>query len=218
MNTESKTIYFVRHGTTEQLKAKFFQDPTEPLSEMGRRQARIVAKKLREVPIDVIIASTMARSLETADAISAETGLPLVESEFFTEIVLPSVVCGKARTDPEVVRIVSFLERHFDNSFARHSDEENFYDLRARAVKARNFLEARPEKRIVVVTHAAILTMLFAVMTWGDMLLPDTHKPLKLSMYKSNTGITTFEYNRYGDRLWTLMTWNDHGHLAEIQD
>ncbi|MCA9510432.1 MAG: histidine phosphatase family protein, partial [Myxococcales bacterium] len=57
--------------------ARVLQTPEVPLSERGRAQARRVAERLRAHPIARVVASDLARAVETAEAIRAATGAPL---------------------------------------------------------------------------------------------------------------------------------------------
>jgi len=72
-----RRIFVVRHGETEFNAARIFQTPDVPLSERGRAQAQRVATHLRGFSIDRILASDLARAVETARAIERETGAPL---------------------------------------------------------------------------------------------------------------------------------------------
>lgn len=61
---EKHTIILVRHGQ--------YQKEPEELTSLGREQARLVAKRLREWDIDQIVYSNMPRAKETAEIIEME--------------------------------------------------------------------------------------------------------------------------------------------------
>jgi len=71
-------IYVARHGETELNATRVFQRPTTPLSERGRRQAEQLAVRLAPVGITRILTSDLARAVETAHAVAALTGAPVV--------------------------------------------------------------------------------------------------------------------------------------------
>jgi alpha-ribazole phosphatase len=57
-----------------------------PLSEIGKRQAALVAQRLRKEHIDICHASTLRRAWETADAISRQRGLEFTTDPRLREI------------------------------------------------------------------------------------------------------------------------------------
>jgi broad specificity phosphatase PhoE len=206
-----KTIYFVRHGSTDGNETGAYQLHTTPLSETGLAQAAFVAERFKNIPVDVIISSDMTRAAQTADRIARAVGRSVVHSAFFHEILRPSAVRGKLKADPEVMKITEHLIRYFADDTQRHSDEENFFDIRRRAVAGLDFIAKRPEEHILVVTHGTILTMLMAVMIDGEHTTPAFFLKLDRCLHASNTGITKCLWR---DDAWRLEVWNDHAHLG----
>lgn len=206
-----KTIYFVRHGSTDQLEARMWQHATAPLSDKGTEQAVSVARRFTNIHIDTIISSSLYRAIETAERIAEVTDKKVVRSDLFNELVRPSVILGKAHDDPEASAVYKIVTGYFAaDSPKRYSDEENFSDLRERAVKALSFLAGYPADNICVVTHGVFLQTMVAVMIGGDDVSSRIASMIYGSFYLSNTGITkcTFQENR-----WVIRTWNDDGHL-----
>ena len=74
-------LTLVRHGQSTWNDSAIVQGQRDEarLTELGRRQARDVAQVLRPLGIDAIIASDLARALETASIIAAELSM-VVES------------------------------------------------------------------------------------------------------------------------------------------
>ena len=71
-------VYIVRHGETEWNAQGRIQGHTDvPLSEQGRRQAQLVARRLRGVTFDAAFASDLSRTRETAETILEGTGVAL---------------------------------------------------------------------------------------------------------------------------------------------
>jgi phosphoserine phosphatase len=208
-----KTIYFVRHGSTTGNEAGEYQLPTIELSEKGMRQARELGKRFKNIPLDIILTSEMNRAVMTAEAIRESTNAPMEKSELFHEILRPFVVRGKSGQDPEVKRIMDEVKSKLEDPSWHHSDEENFFDLKARGMKAVQYLTERPEENIAVVTHGTILRLMLGLITLGNDLTPQDYKKLNHNFFIENTGITMFK--TYEDRL-TLHTWNDYAHLGEI--
>ena len=73
-------LVLVRHGESVGNAQRLLQGRTDfPLSERGREQSRRLAHRLRDAPLVAIYSSPLARARQTADALSEETGLPVVE-------------------------------------------------------------------------------------------------------------------------------------------
>lgn len=210
-----KTVYFVRHGETEGNRAQAWQKFDTSLSDTGREQANTLAERLAKIPFDALIASTMERAQETARIIGARTEHRVVAEALFHEILRPTAVRGKTRDDPEAAKIMDIVESNWRERGYKHSDEENFYDLKDRAVKALAYLASRPENTIVVVTHAGVLKMIIAAMIRGESVDPDFFEEIDTFLHANNTGITWCEYRDDSARgNWRLNTWNDHAHLG----
>lgn len=210
-----KKVYFVRHGQTEGNKTNAYQLPTIPLSEEGKAQAAFLAERFAKIPFDVLIASHMERAQETARAIGEKTGHTVVKEPLFHEILRPSAIRGKLQTDPEVMEVMKTVRANWRTEGAKHSDEENFYDLKDRAARGLEYLTTRAEETIAVVTHGTILNMMIAVMMAGENIDPDFFKKIDQFFHSENTGITWCEYdNKYHPNRWQLITWNDHAHLG----
>ena len=212
-----KKVYFVRHGLTGGNETNAYQLATIPLSEKGRAQAEFVASRFKKISLDIIIASNMARAAETAHIIADRTGCTVVLEPLFHEMLRPTVVRGKLQNDPEVMEVMKRVRANWRNEGVKHSDEENFIDLKNRAVKALDHIINRPEENILIITHGTFLKMMVAVMFAGVKLDPDLFKRIDTFFYPENTGITWCEYdNIYHPGRWQCITWNDHAHLGEM--
>jgi len=75
-------VYLVRHGATASNERRILQGSAtdEGLSDLGRRQAAVLADRLRPVRPEVIITSDLARAYETATVIADVAGLlPVID-------------------------------------------------------------------------------------------------------------------------------------------
>lgn len=207
-----KKIYFVRHGATGGNEKDEFQLPTIPLSDMGLKQAKFVAKRFKTIPVDIIIASDMQRASQTANIISKVLDKKVTHLSLFQEILRPSFVRGKKKDEPEVIRVMEEVKTNFDNKEWHHSDEENFFDLKSRALKCLEYLQSLHEENILVVTHGQFLNMLIGVMGLGDTMTAKQFKLLQQFFIAKNTGITIVE--EYKGKFF-LLTWNDYTHLGD---
>ena len=213
-----KKIYFVRHGESEGNAGPFRQGPDTPLTEEGQKQAEIVARRLEEVPIDIVISSTYTRARQTAKAINDILLKPIEYSDLIVERKRPSAIINKHKDDKEVIEIERLVIENFHSPEWKHSDEENFWDVKKRALETIAFLESRPEENILVVTHGLFMKTLFACVMFGKDITSKEYENLFLSLICDNTGISVLErrdFSKFG-HPWVVATWNDHAHLEEL--
>lgn len=217
-----KNVYLVRHGESEANIGNIYLGGETPLTEIGHGQAEFIAERASKLPIDVVIASTLVRARQTAQHIVDKTGKTLETSDLFVERRSPSEYVGRPYSDPKTAEIDKILDENFGKPDWKYSDEENFDDMKVRAKKAMDFLEARPEQEILVVTHGLFLRMLVGTIMFGDEFTGKEGYSLFKTLRTKNTGLTIFEHSP-ADRdahdgrvkAWRMLTWNDHAHLAD---
>ncbi len=82
-------VYFVRHGESEWNQHNKVQGKKDiELSPKGLEQAMLLAKRLKGEKIDCIYTSTLKRAKRTAEVISNELGIDLIEVDKYQEIGL----------------------------------------------------------------------------------------------------------------------------------
>jgi broad specificity phosphatase PhoE len=82
-------IVLVRHGETAWNEERRYQSRTDlPLNARGREQAALLADRLRDVRVDRVLCSPMARARETVAAVmgAGHAGLPVSEDARLREI------------------------------------------------------------------------------------------------------------------------------------
>lgn len=216
-----KRIYLVRHGESEANVGNIYLGGETPLTEEGHRQADFIAERASKLPIEVVVASTLLRAKQTAQHIVDKIGKPLETSDLFVERRSPSEYVGRPYGDPKTADIDKILDANFGKPGWRHSDEENFDDMKVRAKKAVEFLEARPENEILVVTHGLFLRMLVGTILFNDEFTGREGFSLFKTFQTKNTGLTIFLYHPEAisegvhKKVWRILTWNDHAHLAD---
>jgi probable phosphoglycerate mutase len=67
----ARSILLVRHGETAGNAARVIQMPDAGLSERGLAQARLLAERLLQVPVERLVSSDYPRALRTAQAVAA---------------------------------------------------------------------------------------------------------------------------------------------------
>jgi probable phosphoglycerate mutase len=214
---QTKIIYFIRHGETEWNSRGIRQGSKGPLTQKGRDQALATAKRFpkgRGKP-QVMIASPYERTVETASIIGKELEMPVEYCDLLVERRNPSDIIGHAGTEPETKKIVDIIDKSFHEDDMRYSDEENFTDLKTRALKLLEYIKTRPEKRIIMVTHSIFLKMIASYMLIGEELTASKYNALSYLNPIENGGITICTYTeqkrwfRKPIEEWRLVVWND---------
>lgn len=101
-------LMLVRHGETEWNAQRRYQGQANvPLSEVGRRQAEHIARRLANQKIDAVYASDLERAWETAKLIAEKHGLEVLSEPRLRELkfgVLEGLTFEEAQTQyPEMI-------------------------------------------------------------------------------------------------------------------
>ena len=155
----------------------------------------------------------MVRAEQTGDVIGKRLGIVPTSSGLFIEALAPSFFHGKPADDPEILVVQQLIVQNFGVPGWKHSDEENFDDLRTRAELALDYLE-QSDDDMLVVTHGWFMRMLMAVAMFGKGMTPDEALRCIRMFHIENTGITALGYDGTKADPWWLWVWNDHAHLG----
>ena len=158
-------IYFIRHGETRLTPERRFSgsDGSNPgLSEKGFAQAQAMAKEIAARKPEVLIASPMQRTQETANEIAKLTGLNLVTDKAWIE-------SGFGEWDELTVEeIMKLYPQEWeswvsDTAYVPGKTGESFEEVAARIEQALSEIEAEYQgKTVAVVTHHMVLKTLVA--------------------------------------------------------
>lgn len=209
-----KTIYFIRHGESNENAGNIRVGGNATLTPTGTAQVNTLLMRLKKLPLEFIISSTLKRSNETLNIINAELNLPCELNELFIEKKKPSQLIGKSRNEADSIKIDTLLSNNFTQENFRFLDEENFQDLFIRAKKALEYLYTKKEEHILVITHGHFLRVLLASVVFSDKLTAEECKRFLQKFYIENTGISIIKYNsNYPKSPWWIYTWNDTSHI-----
>ncbi len=159
------TIFLVRHGETILTPDRRFSggDGSDPgLSETGRKQASAIALELAARKPDVLIASPLLRTRQTAEIIQGEIGLDIHIDEGWIE-------CAFGEWDG---LNVAEVQEKFPNEWAqwvsaptaRPPGGESYLDVAERIEPVfRELAQTYPGKKILVVTHNVVIKTLASV-------------------------------------------------------
>lgn len=204
-------LYFVRHGQTKFNEMQLSQGENETLSETGLAQARLIAQRVKALPIDIILASPMKRAFQTAGIIREAIDKEIIYSDLLKEHRRPSIMVGKRTDSPLAGEINKECNLHQDDPRWHYSDEENFIEYKARAREALDYLAASPQKNILAVSHGNIIKMIVLLMALGDLVQPAILYNFANRFRLKNTSLT---HCRKNGKEWSIEVLNDHRHLA----
>jgi broad specificity phosphatase PhoE len=173
---ERTTIVLVRHAVVEQSPAshRMFGWTDVELSEQGRRQADMIAARLKDLaPGTPIYASTLARARATAGAIADGRPVRLLHS-------LKEINCGKVDGWP-VKRVQNEYPSLWKANFRYENDDfcwpggESYRRFRIRALRVlRAIVSLHRGETVVVVTHSGLISQVvgyiqgFPPARWGE--------------------------------------------------
>lgn len=200
-------IIFVRHGDTTVKADDVVQSTDNMLSPEGVLQAKNVAEKLLDHDFEIIVSSPLPRAIDTANIINEKFNKKLIINNNLAEVKWPTILEGISVEDPKVVGYRQLRNKNNVSDISWHySDEENFVDLRNRAVKLLDELVELRVENMLVVTHSTFMKVLVTVMCHGkDVTWPVYYDFLTFAKPK-HTSMSTFELDEKGK--WHMDSWN----------
>lgn len=203
-------LYFVRHGQSILSQQGIHQFYDTPLSPTGIKQARALANYLTKISLNLIIASPLTRAYSTALIIKEKNDKPLITSKFLEEIKRPTSVQGKSKDDPQVIKIKKQIKLHQNDKNWHYEDEDNFFDLKTKALNFITYIKTRKEENILIVAHGTIISLIIFLLLEKNIRAEQFFRIHKLIAF-DNTGITKCEYSSKG---FKLIFWNNTPHLS----
>lgn len=95
-----RTLYLIRHG---QYDSSVQSTDGGGLTQVGKEQAKYVGQVLRDIPVDIIVASTMIRAIETANIVAH-----YVEAEFrVTDLLREAIPSIPPRIAPHILKLMN---------------------------------------------------------------------------------------------------------------
>lgn len=155
-------IYFVRHGETNANQEGYLNGGgiDEPLTEKGVDQVREIAEKLPH-DIDVIVASSMKRTRQSAEIIAEKTRLPVFVEEDLVEQDFGSQAGKKFESIPDFDLSVPLVVAVSKYDFAQYGGESET-SFKSRVKKAVETIKAKHDGKVVlVVGHGGVLWRMY---------------------------------------------------------
>ncbi|MEW6703948.1 MAG: histidine phosphatase family protein [Pseudomonadota bacterium] len=206
MHDHATRVIAIRHGETAWNVDTRIQGQLDiPLNDNGRWQAQRLAQALADEPLHAIYASDLGRAFETAQALSAAVGLPVVAERGLRE---RGFGIFEGRTWKEIEEQwpeLSARWRKRDPEFGPEGGETlaGFYQ-RCVSTAAR-LAAAHPGQHIALVAHGGVLDCLYRASSRIELQAPRTWE-------LGNAGINRLLYTPEG---FSLVGWGDTLHLED---
>ena len=195
-----KYFYFVRHGETILNKEHKRQDAFGKLSEEGIKQVEELSARLLKIPLEKFFVSPYERTLQTADIINSYLKIKedkFIITPFLVERKNPTCIIGKSYDDEVAKAFIEIMDKSVHEENLRLYDEENFLDLKQRAIKCQNFLIQNGSKKNLCITHGIFLKMFLSTLLFGKNLKVSEYIEMNLYNPADNAGITLVVYDSW---------------------
>lgn len=155
------TLVLIRHGETDWNREGRYQGQSDvPLNETGRRQAAAAARSLDGATLEAVYTSDLQRARDTAQAVAAASGAPLVEDPRLREVDQGEWE-GQLFEDIRVRDAARVAARRRDPLGVPPPGGETVLELRARALAALDEIVRRhPAGRVAIVSHGLTLALI----------------------------------------------------------
>lgn len=197
----------IRHGETVwNVEGRMQGHLDSTLTARGSQQARALAERLRRESFSVLYSSDLGRAVQTAEAISLATRVPISQEAGLRERNM-GIFEGLTREEVAQRFPVEYSDYRRLGHGYRIPTGESGQDRLERSVRVLTAIADRhPDETVVVVTHGGFL-MGFLEHVLG--IPPGNGWRFK----RRNAAYNSFEYHA---GAWMLETWNETTHLDEI--
>ena len=204
-------LYLIRHGQSGGNVAGTFggHSPT-PLSDLGKKQAKITAKALARERVDVIYSSDLVRAVQTAEPLSELLNLEINKTSAFRERdvgVLEGLTFNQSK-EQYPKDYYALINRNVNH---RITGGESYRHLLKRGTSAlTEIFRTHKGKRVVVFSHTGAICYLTLYLLGAI----NRHTQQTPWLVTSNCGINRFEVR--GRNNTRVLAINDTRHLIEM--
>ncbi|USB34783.1 histidine phosphatase family protein [Paenibacillus sp. YPG26] len=190
-------VGLIRHGLTDWNALGKIQGQSDiPLNEEGRRQASLLARRLKDEPYkwDFVITSGLSRAQESGEIIAAELGIPVYDPDSRLMERAFGQVEGMTSEERETLWGIDWRLQ----DLGQEKDQE----VQARALAFLTELGERyADKNVLVISHGGLLAQLYTAL-YQDMLTERI----------GNLSLTILEKSEH---TWEARLYNCLKHLQE---
>lgn len=199
-------FYFIRHGETVwNTEGRFCGHTDVPLSDVGRRQARLLAARLKPIPVKALYSSPLQRALETARLIGEVVGRDPVLDQRLIEL---NYGAWEGLTLEEIKRAgpAIFQTWKHDPGNVAPPEGESGVQLVERVMPFLSDMARRHEYgNVLVVCHKTVCRLI------ACHLLGIPLAEYRQAVQVDNAALNTFEVT---NGVWRVVTMNDTSHLS----
>jgi broad specificity phosphatase PhoE/ribonuclease HI len=155
--------HLLRHGQTEHTPERRFSGRNElPLSLTGRAEAEAAAARMAELGIEVVVASPLRRTRETAEIVAASLGLPIEFEKGLVELDFGDLE-GLSFDEAAAKHPLAVRRFMSDITVAAPGGGESIADVGTRVARARRrILAEHAGKTVLVVSHVTPIKLFLA--------------------------------------------------------
>jgi broad specificity phosphatase PhoE len=155
------TIYLARHGESDWNAENRFQGHTDrPLTELGRRQAELLAGEVAGLPLAAVYTSPLRRCAETAEIVAGTLGVEPILEPALCEVDVGSWA-GLTRAEVEERFPAGF--RSWIAGGNGWEDGETYEQMSERVLAALRAIAGRhPNDQVLVVSHGGPIRAIHA--------------------------------------------------------
>lgn len=193
-------LIFVRHAEAEgNLNRRFHGWYDSKITEKGHKQAKKVAERLADIPIDILYSSSLTRTLQTAQYIADIKQLPIIRTDKMKEI---NGGDWENKLFEDLPKLYPKENYTWENEPHLHQmpNGENTAEFYERLIKeVKSIITQNMGKNICIVTHGgAIRTMLCRF--YGEPL-----ENMKNIGWHENTSVTVVDYDNEKDQFEVIL-------------
>ena len=163
MKSRATTVYLVRHASTDWNEQRRWQCLDDrPINDRGRLQAASVASEIScehaRQAFDALYSSPLTRALQTAEPISAATGLAVMQSPFLRELDC-GLLSGVSYEDARRLHPEFFgrLDEDWMGQAYPGGESHRHYWEEAVIPALRMLMERHAGGRVIAVTHGGFI-------------------------------------------------------------
>jgi probable phosphoglycerate mutase len=201
-------LYIFRHGQTTYNSKGMVQGRgvDSSLNERGVLEAQLFYKYYGSVPFDLLVTSTLKRTIETAQFFEKE-GLPVVRMRDLEEIDW-GVYEGKVADDAMRVDYQNLLNAWSSGDYEAHLEQgDSARQMGERLQRVVDYFSSLDVDRVLVCTHGGCLGFLMTLLQN----LPLSQMP---TYRHHNTGLCLFDYD---GQQFKLIKQDDLAHLKPLE-
>lgn len=200
-------LVLIRHAEAEGNYKRLFQGWTDgDLTEKGHIQAEIIARRVKDMDIDVLYASSLKRTMETARYISEIKKLPIIKTDKLKEIfggdwenVPWDLLPHKWPSEYE-----SWEKEPHNHRMPNGESMAEFYHRLVMEIE--RILEENQGKCVCIVTHGTAIRALMCYIKGCSL-----EEMINIDWYE-NTSVTIVEYE---NGVFNLLVEGDASHIGK---